>query len=85
MEEYYETRDIPNQGRCGLIRMIFTVGLAVGIDEEGNYLGRYCFPSNASAKASILKWDGSGDPPGNWIKYKGTGGERINQQFTPYK
>jgi len=23
-------------------------------------------------------WDGKGDPSGNWIKYKGTGGEREN-------
>jgi hypothetical protein len=76
-EGYYQLREIPGRGVCGLHRFIFTVGLMVGLDRTG-YKGRYCYESNAQAKEALETWDGIGDPSGTWIKYKGIGGERSN-------
>lgn len=64
-------------GVCGVFRFLFTVGLVTGIDSMG-YKGRYCYASRIEAAYAITQWDGVGDPPGNWIKYKGAGGERDN-------
>lgn len=80
MDEYFEFKNIPGHGLCALQRMIFTVGLFVGITED-YYKGRYCYPDLRSAKDAIREWDGTGDPPGDWIKYKGLGGERSNSKL----
>lgn len=73
--DYMHVREIPGLGKCGLRRMIFTVGLCVGLDESG-YVGRYCYKSWAEAYKALDSWDGIGDPPGEWIKYKGADGDR---------
>jgi hypothetical protein len=74
---YYEIREIPGRGICGLQRFIFTTGLVIGMDEIG-YQGRYCYSTENEALDAINSWDGTGDPPGLWIKYKGREGERSN-------
>jgi hypothetical protein len=56
---------------------MFTVGLIYGLDKYG-YKGRWCYGENLEAKVALNEWDGTGDPPGLWIKYKGIGGERVN-------
>lgn len=77
-EGYYEIRNIDGQGLCGLRKFAFTTGLIIGI-EQLTYLGRYCFPSERDALNALNDWNGMGDPSGNWIKYKGFGGDRENQ------
>jgi hypothetical protein len=76
-EGYSEIREINSKGICGLMDFMFTTGLVIGMNEIG-YFGRYCYKTRQEALDALNKWDGSGDPPGNWIKYKGTGGEREN-------
>lgn len=76
-EGYSEIREINSKGICGLMDFIFTTGLVIGMNEIG-YFGRYCYKTRQEALDALNKWDGSGDPSGNWIKYKGTGGEREN-------
>jgi hypothetical protein len=76
-EGYQNIKEIPGKGICGLRDFIFTTGLIIGMDEVG-YFGRYCYGSKEEALAAINSWDGQGDPPGDWIKYKGNGGERSN-------
>lgn len=61
----------------GTNRFLFTHGLMVGLDGWG-YEGRYCYSSEVEALHALDKWDGKGDPSGNWIKYKGKNGERSN-------
>lgn len=68
---------------CGLRRFIFTTGLVIGIGTH-NYFGRYCYQNHADALDALNTWDGSGDPSGNWIKYKGEGGERCNPNGEQY-
>jgi len=76
-EGYTEIKEIPGVGICGLRSFIFTTGLIIGMNEIG-YFGRYCYKTSREASDALKSWDGSGDPPGNWIKYKGEGGEREN-------
>jgi hypothetical protein len=72
---YMSLRVIPNKGICGLLRLAYTMGLVVGIDETG-YYGRYCYPEAHQAVIGLLTWNGEGDPSGEWLKWKGEGGDR---------
>lgn len=74
---YFELKEIPGRGLCGLFQFLFTVGLVYGID-EGGYKGRWCYPTLDEARIALKYWDGAQDPIGNWIKYKGEDGERSN-------
>ena len=74
---YFLVREIKGRGICALCRFAFTVGLVIGINSVG-YYGRYCYDNLAEATKAIEEWDGTGDPSGDWIKYKGYGGERSN-------
>lgn len=73
---YEELCQRGKRGVCGIHAFVFTGALVVGIDQLG-YEGRYCYPSMAEASEALAQWDGEKDPPGNWIKYKGRGGERL--------
>lgn len=79
-EGYTNLRYIDGVGWCGLYRFIFTTGLCIGLDDVG-YKGRYCYPTHLDASEALKEWDGTNDPSGNWIKYKGEGGERSNQNI----
>lgn len=76
-EGYTDLRYIEGRGWCGLMRFVFTTGLCIGIDAYG-YYGRYCYSDRLDALSNLHEWDGKEDPDGNWIKYKGQGGERSN-------
>jgi hypothetical protein len=71
---YSHIKEIPERGVCSLFRFIYTTGLVIGCTETG-YKGRYCYSSFVDAKSALAEWDGTGHPPGEWIKYKGEGGE----------
>jgi len=58
--------------------MLTTWGLVVGINGEGHYKYRFCYPDMDSAMSALSAWDGGGDPPGPWIKQKGIGVDRMN-------
>lgn len=74
--EYDALREVPGHAICGVRRFLFTYGLVVGMDDTG-YAGRYCYEFRAEAVDALREWDGIGDPPGQWIVYKGRGGERM--------
>lgn len=76
-EGYFNIRAIQGHGWCGLLRFIYTVGLCVGLANDGTYFGRYCFHEFSDAFRALFWWDGNGDPPGDWVKYKGKDGERA--------
>lgn len=56
---------------------IYTFGLLVGLD-VWQYRTRFCYPRLDLALHALLTWDGSGDPPGSWLKEKGSGAARLN-------
>lgn len=76
---YSFVRTLPDGRVIGLQQMLATVGLIVDITWSG-YESRYCYPPPViHALAGLLAWDGTGDPPGAWIKHKGApGGDRMN-------
>lgn len=74
---YEYARLLPTGEWVALNRFLFTVGLLVGIDRVG-YRTRFCYPSWRTAMDALMVWDGTGDPPGRWIKEKGRGVERDN-------
>lgn len=78
-EGYTNIKQI-NGKTCGIYRFIFTAGLVVGIDHAG-YEYRFCYKNHNEAVKALEVWDGTGDPPGNWIKQKGLGGERPNPNY----
>lgn len=76
-EGYYEIREVPGRGICGLRKFIFTTGLVVGMTKD-LYYGRYCYSNESDASKALNEWNGEGDPDGPWIKYKGMPEERSN-------
>lgn len=73
---YVLPREFESVGVCGVRGMLFTGAVVVGIGPE-RYAGRYCYGTMGAAIAALAAWDGQGDPPGEWIKYKGDAGERL--------
>lgn len=69
-------KQLPNGEWIAVQKFIFTYGLLTKVEEYG-YSGRYCYENFSEAAAACATWNGEGDPPGNWIKYKGVGGERL--------
>lgn len=66
---YFPVKQLPNGKWAGVMDMVFTVGLFVGLDETG-YRTRFCFPSWPEAAQALEEWDGTNFPPGFWIKQK---------------
>lgn len=74
----YSNVRVFNDGRvAGLMRFVHTVGLCVGIEDDGSYLLRYCYASYSEAAIALLQWNGDSDPPGRWIKKKGNGFDEL--------
>lgn len=69
-EYYSDTREIEGRGLCGLEVFMHTTGIVWGIDEYSK-AGRWCYEHHADAVEAFAAWNGVGDPPGPWIKYKG--------------
>lgn len=68
---YFNMKEIPGRGLCGMSYFMFTVAIIYGLNESG-YIGRYCYQNEEEAQAAFDKWNGKGDPDGNWIKHKGS-------------
>lgn len=80
---YSNERTLPTGVRIGIQNMIYTVALVVGIDAQGHYERRFCFPDWTSALEARNTWDGEGDPPGPWIKEKPSGRPNPNLRGIP--
>jgi hypothetical protein len=70
-------RQLPSDEWACVTQFLFTFGLLVGVTPD-TYRTRFCYERMTDAIAALLTWDGSGDPPGPWIKEKGRGVERSN-------
>lgn len=67
---YVGVRKLPNDRWIGVLPQFYTTALCVGLDAFG-YQYRYCYETYNNAIIALFRWDGSGDPPGPWIKLKG--------------
>lgn len=79
-EGFRELLQVPGRGLCGVQPMLFTVALCYGIEPDGCYAGRYCYPTEQAilALAALHAWDGKCDPTGPWIKHKAPGVDACN-------
>lgn len=68
-EGYRNLCCMPNGEIAGLKKYIFTTAVVIGLDKWG-WRTRFCFETWAEAEASLNEWDGTGFPPGFWIKQK---------------
>lgn len=68
-------RMLPDGRLIGVYRFMYTYGLCVGIqmnaEQYDAYQYRYCYAQCKDAAMAATTWDGTGDPPGPWIKLKG--------------
>lgn len=75
-EGYHHIKELSTGQLAAIQKFVFTCGLIVGLDIAG-YSGRYCYENERDAKLALEVWDGTGDPSGPWIKFKGLGVERL--------
>lgn len=74
---YFIARELPSGKTAAVRPMFYTWGLFVGLDPVG-YEVRYCYEDGGIALAALMEWDGEGDPPGPWVKKKGSGFDMLN-------
>lgn len=66
---YLFVRQLPTGEWAGLMRMLYTTGLYVGLDET-SWKTRFCYENAPDALIALQAWDGEGFPPGYWVKQK---------------
>jgi len=61
--EYHGYKNIRfvNMQFCGIMRMVYTVGVFYGLDEYGRR-GRFCFDTEQNAELFLADWDGETPP-----------------------
>jgi hypothetical protein len=70
--------DVLAEAKCGertcvVYKYLLTFGLLVDYQSDGmsyDYTARYCYPNAKDAMLALSSWDGTGDPPGPWVKEK---------------
>jgi hypothetical protein len=75
-EGFRNVRSCGPAGVCATRKLLFSSGLFTGLTLDG-YGGRYCYETEAEAIAALQAWDGTVDPPGQWVKHKSARGERL--------
>lgn len=74
------TRELPGRGLCAIQRFAYTCALLVDVtfdDQLYDYKARYCYHGAFEAIEALDAWNGSDDPPGEWIKEKVSGRSRT--------
>lgn len=77
-------REVPGHGLCAVQCFLYTCGLLTDLtlSETSHVYGRrYCYDNLHKAVYALRAWDGTGDPPGLWIKEKLSG--RLGPGFPP--
>lgn len=64
---YNFLREVPDNGICGLYRMLFTTALVVDMDWSG-YSHRFCYETREEALNALKGWTGEGDPVGYIVR-----------------
>jgi len=68
-------REVPGRGMCAIEEGVVTFMLRYGVQFSDPYAaystGIYFFEDWIAALSALVGWDGTGDPPGDWVKHKG--------------
>lgn len=65
-------RDLGDGNGVWVYSMMFNDRVVFGPQHKNWYDRGFCFPKDGSAFVAAEVWDGTGDPPGPWIKEVGT-------------
>ena len=76
---YTHPRKLPTGEWAALQRYLYTTGIVI-IEDEHSWRTRWCFEFAIEARKALDAWDGTGDPPGPWIKQKPE--DRLNPEWT---
>jgi hypothetical protein len=66
---YVMLRLMPDGELAGVSKYMFTHGLDMGVEPDF-WRTRWCYNTRFEAEKALEIWDGTGDPPGLWIKQK---------------
>lgn len=77
-QQYGMVRELDDDRYVAVVPFLFTWGLIWGHKKEVlfGHSDRWCYKSFHIAFVAATVWDGTGDPPGNWIKHPLTGRRR---------
>ncbi len=78
-EGYACLRLMPDDHVAGIKPFMFTFGICTKLDWTG-YDQRWCYESALNAALALARWSGIGDPPGPWLKHKGSA-DRANPKL----
>lgn len=84
---YLEPRQLPTGEWAALAPMLFTTDIFIIVDEY-SWRTRWSYAYMSDAARALRDWDGTGDPPGPWIKEKpserwGPGAEKHVEDDSP--
>lgn len=63
---YLELRELPDGTVAGLIPLIYTTGLCLGLTEIG-WTFRFCYESRKEAQKALANLESVNDEPKGWI------------------
>ena len=81
---FYFVKALDSGLEIGIIKMLFTWDLCFNINPKSMtqvYECRYMYETAGEAFEACSAWDGSGHPPGKWIKRKGGGPDLDNPNY----
>lgn len=65
-------RDVGDGYELIVYRLLFNDRICWGRRDDMGYERAFCYRQDGSALVAAQTWDGTGDPPGPWIKEVGT-------------
>ena len=89
-DHIHVVRERPDGKTIALTRMVASTALLLVTEDykeraQARYWNgwqkRFCYRRFDQALDAALEWDGEGDPPGDWIKDKSPGQDRLNPRF----
>lgn len=79
--------ELPDGKVVAVVRMFASTALVLVTENYGTLCAwngwerRFCYEKLADAISAASCWDGTDDPPGDWIKDKSPGMDRLNPNF----
>jgi hypothetical protein len=89
-DQHFIIKELPNGKVVAVVPMIASAALVLVTEEYADkavarawngWERRFCYARFADAVSAAAAWDGTGVPPGEWIKEKSPGVDRLNPNF----
>jgi hypothetical protein len=89
-DNHFIIKELPNGKVVAVVPMIASAALVLVTEDYldkavrrawNGWQRRFCYAGFGAAVAAAAAWDGTGDPPGDWVKEKSPGVDRLNPGF----